>query len=116
VTAPGGDRMSAAPTPSANGRILSTVVGGGYGYLQGTSMASPAAAGVVALIRGRHPGWSADRVAASLYAKADRIPCPPGGVYDPPAPVPSPATCQGGPSGKGFYGAGLVDALDAVTR
>ncbi|HEX6361269.1 S8 family peptidase [Actinophytocola sp.] len=116
VTAPGGDRMVAAPTPDANGRVLSTVVGGGYGYLQGTSMASPAAAGVLALIRSRHPGWSANRVAASLEAKADRIPCPPGGTYDPPAPVPSPATCQGGRSGKGFYGAGLVDALDAVTR
>jgi subtilisin family serine protease len=116
VTAPGGDRVQVADTPDANGRILSTTVGGNYGYLQGTSMASPHTAGVVALIRSKHPSWSAGKVTASLYGKADRIPCPPGGVYDPPAPVPSPATCQGGWSGKGFYGFGLVDALDAVTR
>ena len=53
VAAPGGDSRVPADTPSKNGRILSTVVGGGWGYKQGTSMASPNAAGVVALLRGR---------------------------------------------------------------
>jgi subtilisin family serine protease len=116
VTAPGGDRMQVANTPDANGRILSTVVGGGYGYLQGTSMASPHTAGVVALIRSTHPGYSVGQVFGSLGARADRIPCPPGGAYDPDGTGVWAATCQGGQSGRGFYGAGLVDALDAVTR
>jgi subtilisin family serine protease len=116
VTAPGGDRMQVANTPDANGRVLSTVTGGGYGYLQGTSMASPHAAGVVALIRSTHPGYSVGQVFSSLGARADRIPCPPGGAYDPDGTGAWAATCQGGGSGRGFYGAGLVDALDAVTR
>ena len=59
VTAPGGDSRVAAATPDKNGRILSTVVGGGWGYKQGTSMASPHAAGVVALIRGTDTGLNA---------------------------------------------------------
>jgi subtilisin family serine protease len=116
VTAPGGDRMQVAPTPDANGRILSTIVGGAYGYSQGTSMASPHAAGVVALIRSRHPGWSVGSVFGALGARADRLACPPGGVYDPDGTGTFLANCQGGPSGKGFYGDGIVDALDAVTR
>jgi subtilisin family serine protease len=115
VTAPGGDRMQVADTPDGNGRVLSTVVGGGYGYLQGTSMASPHTTGVVALIRSTHPGYSVRQVFAALGVEADRIPCPPG-VYDPDGTGAFAATCQGGRSGKGFYGAGLVDALDAVTR
>lgn len=115
VTAPGGDSRQVANTPDANGRVLSTVVGGGYGYLQGTSMASPHTTGVVALIRSTHPRYSADQAAAVLGGEADRIACPPG-VYDPDGSGAFLATCQGGRSGKGFYGDGLVDALDAVTR
>ena len=116
VTAPGGDRMQVAGTPDGNGRVLSTIVGGGYGYLQGTSMASPTTAGVVALIRSTHPHWPVGRVFAELGVDADRIACPPGGTYDPDGTGTFLANCQGGRSGKGFYGKGLVDALDAVTR
>jgi hypothetical protein len=54
-------------------------------------------------------------VFGTLGLEADRIPCPPG-VYDPDGSGAFLATCQGGRSGKGFYGAGLIDALDAVTR
>lgn len=115
VTAPGGDRMQVAGTPDGNGRVLSTIVGGGYGYLQGTSMASPHTAGVLALIRSTHPGWSARKAIGALDARADRLACPPG-VYDPDGLGNFLATCQGGASGKGFYGAGVIDALDAVTR
>ncbi|MDQ3788118.1 MAG: S8 family serine peptidase, partial [Actinomycetota bacterium] len=115
VTAPGGDSRQVAGTPSGNGRILSTIPGGGYGYSQGTSMASPHAAGVVALIRSTHQEWPAPLVQASLGLRADRLPCPEG-VYDPDGSGAFLATCQGGPSGKGFYGLGVVDALDAVTR
>ncbi|TDP65366.1 S8 family peptidase [Actinokineospora alba] len=113
VAAPGGDRMQVPSTPDANGRILSTVVGGKWGYKQGTSMASPHAAGVVALIRSAHPGWSAQRVVASLMHDADRLACPTG-TYDPDGTGTWTANCDGGKTGRGFYGAGLIDALDAV--
>ncbi len=115
VTAPGGDRLQVANTPDGNGRVLSTIAGGGYGYSQGTSMASPHATGVVALIRSTHQSWSPSRVRAALGVRADRLACP-AGPYDPTGDGVWLATCQGGPSGKGFYGTGEVDALDAVTR
>ncbi|CRK59873.1 secreted subtilisin-like protease [Alloactinosynnema sp. L-07] len=113
VAAPGGDRMQIPSTPDANGRILSTVVNGKWGYKQGTSMASPHAAGVVALIRSAHPTWSATRVIHALQRGADRQACPEG-VYDPDGTGAWKATCEGGTTGRGFYGAGVIDALDAV--
>ncbi|BFO20378.1 hypothetical protein SHKM778_67660 [Streptomyces sp. KM77-8] len=57
VAAPGGDRRYQLPdTPSKDGRILSTMPNGAYAWLQGTSMASPHAAGVAALLKSKHPG------------------------------------------------------------
>ncbi|MFR9732078.1 S8 family peptidase [Saccharopolyspora sp. MS10] len=112
VTAPGGDAKQLPPTPSANGRILSSVPGGGWGWMQGTSMAAPHAAGVVALLRSTHPEWSAPQVTGALAGQADALPCPTG--YDPDGDGKPDAVCQGGATGAGFYGAGLVDALDAV--
>ena len=116
VAAPGGDRFVVPNTPDGNGRVLSTVYpGGGWGYKQGTSMASPHAAGVVALIRSTHPEWSASQVVSALQNQADRLACP-ANPYDPTGNGAWLATCQGGNGGGGFYGAGLIDALDAVTK
>jgi subtilisin family serine protease len=115
VAAPGGDSMVPADTPDRNGRVLSTVFNGGWGYKQGTSMASPHAAGVLALIRSTHRNWSASRSIEALQRQADRLACPPN-PYDPGGTGNFVAICEGGRSGQGFYGAGLVDALDAVTR
>lgn len=115
VAAPGGDSMVIPDTPDGNGRVLSTVFNGGWGYKQGTSMASPHAAGVVALIRSTHRDWSGNRAIRALEQQADRLVCPPN-PYNPGGTGQFLATCQGGPSGRGFYGAGLIDALDAVTR
>ncbi|MCX2731525.1 S8 family serine peptidase [Saccharopolyspora sp. NFXS83] len=112
VTAPGGDAKQLPPTPSANGRILSTVPGGGWGWMQGTSMASPHAAGVVALLRSTHPEWNAPQTTGALSGQADALPCPT--AYDPDGDGKPDAVCAGGDTGAGFYGAGLIDALDAV--
>lgn len=115
VTAPGGDRFKTPETPDRNGRVLSTVFNGGWGYKQGTSMASPHAAGVVALIRSAHPDWSASKVVGALVGQADRQACP-ANPYDPTGNGAWSASCEGGTSGTGFYGAGMIDALDAVTK
>jgi subtilisin family serine protease len=50
--------------------IYSTTMGGGYGYMSGTSMASPCAAGVVALIRAKNPTWNRSQVESQLLTTA----------------------------------------------
>jgi subtilisin family serine protease len=133
VVAPGGDSVlqKTANTPApGNGRVLSTwpaaipcarkVVDGGavYCYAQGTSMASPHAAGVAALIvsRGiRSPG----AVTAKLTNTADSIACPGDmSIY---APFPAvdngaPQVCTGGTGYNSFNGHGQINALTAVTK
>ena len=113
VAAPGGDSRVPADTPSKNGRILSTVINGGWGYKQGTSMASPHVAGVVALLRGTETGLHAKQAITKLKREATPLPCPV--FYDADRNGVDDATCEGKRSGSGYYGAGLVDALEAVT-
>ena len=88
-------------------RILSTVLKGGYGLKSGTSMASPHVAGVLALLKSAHPELSGTALTDRLYAQANDTAC---------RPVPSRPTqvCQGTTADNGFYGEGLVDALEAV--
>jgi subtilisin family serine protease len=42
--------------------ILGTLLGGGYSTLSGTSMAAPHVAGVVGLLKTRHPEWSPEEI------------------------------------------------------
>ncbi|MFI6608888.1 S8 family peptidase [Streptomyces sp. NPDC050507] len=114
VAAPGGDStvyQTPAP-PATSGLILSTLPGGKYGYKAGTSMASPHVAGVVALIKSTHPYASAAAVKALLTLEADAKAC--GEPYDINGDGKIDAVCEGGKNRNGFYGAGVVDALDAV--
>jgi subtilisin family serine protease len=143
VTAPSGDSLH--PTLEApNGRVLSTwpadqvcpgpasrriedgPPGAVYCYLQGTSMASPHAAGVAALIVSRfgdadnpqngkmRPG----AVEQYLQHTADPQPCPTvlSAVFTEVFTLPSgePQACQGGPGYTSWYGSGHVNALNAV--
>ncbi|MFD3487776.1 S8 family serine peptidase [Streptomyces sp. NPDC058665] len=116
VAAPGGD-LTAYQTPEApavNGLILSTLPGGGFGYKGGTSMASPHVAGVAALIKSTHPYASPWLVKTLLNVQADATSCT--NPYDIDGDGIVDAVCEGGKQKNGFYGAGVVDALDAVRR
>ncbi|MFJ3906702.1 S8 family peptidase [Streptomyces sp. NPDC090025] len=116
VAAPGGDRTAYQPpqAPATNGLILSTTVNGGYNYKAGTSMASPHVAGVLALLKSTHPKASPAALKAMLYAQADDRACT--NPYDIDGNGTVDAVCEGGKHKNGFYGAGIVDALDAVRR
>ncbi|MFE9040769.1 S8 family serine peptidase [Streptomyces sp. NPDC007818] len=116
IAAPGGDRteFQTPDAPAVNGRILSTTVNGGYNYKAGTSMASPHAAGVLALLKSTHPWAGPTTLKAMLYAQADDRACT--NPYDIEGDGTIDAVCEGGKAKNGFYGAGLVDALDAVRK
>ena len=139
VAAPGGDSVFGRTAAAVNGRVLSTwppnlpctrkvteSLGDPlepttvYCYLQGTSMASPHAAGVAALIISQFGKMAPSRVTAYLDSTADAQPCPaslPAG-YDTFLGVDDlkVQTCQGGPTANSWYGHGQVNAFNAVTH
>jgi lantibiotic leader peptide-processing serine protease len=130
VAAPGGDSVLQVTAAAPNGRVLSTypasrmsacvrkVFDGTatYCYLQGTSMASPHAAGVAALIESA-TGKTGGALAAALQQATNPIPCPSDtSAYDffPALDGGALQTCQGGIGHNSWYGSGEVDALKAV--
>ncbi|MER7971230.1 S8 family serine peptidase [Streptomyces sp. NPDC096080] len=113
VAAPGGDKYQIPDTPSANGRVLSTLPNNQYGFLQGTSMAAPHVAGVAALLKSTHPRATPAQLQALLKAQADNPGCP-ADPYDGDGDGVVDATCVGGKRVNGFYGHGVVNALRAV--
>jgi subtilisin family serine protease len=78
--------------------ILSTSTKGKYKRNSGTSMASPAAAAVAALIWSKNPTFTRDQVLATLYGTADDI---------------DELNSEDYPAG--YMGAGRINALKAVT-
>ena len=131
VTAPGGDAPQTPTNVFGRGRILAgwsstdatgqwealialnraVVSGGGrYVWISGTSMASPHVAGVAALIRSVHPGMPQGAVAALLRSSASPLSCP--ATW----PAGDPRQCSGGPGHTSFFGAGMVNAANAVAH
>lgn len=53
--------------------IYSTLVGGGYGYLSGTSMAAPVISGVAALVKSAHPELSGHDLARQLLLTGQNL-------------------------------------------
>jgi len=102
-----------------------TTACGYYAFFQGTSMASPHAAGVAALAVSAHGrklapgnfGLEPDSVRALLLGTATDHACPDGGVQsytEVGRSAEFTATCVGTPAFNGFYGAGIVNALGVV--
>ncbi|MFJ2592734.1 S8 family peptidase [Streptomyces erythrochromogenes] len=92
ITAPGGDTTG----------IYSTLPGGKYGSMSGTSMASPHVAGVAALLVSTNPGITPAQLRDKLATQANDVACP------------SDSRCKGTTAKNGFFGEGQVDALKAV--
>jgi subtilisin family serine protease len=131
VTAPGGDSILQRTAAAVNGRVLSTwpaslaagclrpvvdASGAFYCYAQGTSMASPHAAGVAALIMSQGT-TSPGAVRAVLENTADPIGCPDTAMYAffPAVDNGAPQVCQGGTAYNSFSGHGQINALSAVS-
>ncbi|MEU2440722.1 S8 family serine peptidase [Streptomyces rubradiris] len=114
IAAPGGDYYQPPQAPATSGLILGTLPGGKWGYMAGTSMATPHVAGVAALIKSTHPHAPAAAVKALLYAEATATPCT--DPYDIDGDGKVDAVCEGTKNRNGFYGWGVADALAAVTR
>nr|WP_261360822.1 S8 family peptidase [Aeoliella straminimaris] len=86
--------------------ILSTVIGTGYDYNSGTSMAAPHVAGVAALVSDLNPSWTSDQVIQQILSSVDPLPNLQGlvstggrlnvasavGNPEPPPPPPPPAS------------------------
>ncbi|MCH8487740.1 MAG: S8 family serine peptidase, partial [Candidatus Cyclonatronum sp.] len=68
ISAPGGETNSVA-----NQGVLSTTRNNGYAFFQGTSMASPHATGVAALIASKFPGITAEEIYGRMEFSADDI-------------------------------------------
>jgi len=104
---------STAPPIGLEGRDVQDADGTVYAWVQGTSMASPHAAGVAALIRAAHPGMPPGAVQSVLQNTATPKDCPTPAEMDPLSGTVAVQTCSGGPGYTNFYGKGLVDALAA---
>ncbi|HBN09552.1 MAG TPA: hypothetical protein DD435_13185 [Cyanobacteria bacterium UBA8530] len=90
VAAPGGRILSTIPLGLA---AVKGIDGQPYAYKSGTSMATPYASAVAALILAKHPDWSAEQLRNKLRESVDDL---------------------GAPGKDPLYGFGRVNALKAI--
>jgi len=86
--------------------------GGGYVYLNGTSMSAPHAAGVAALVKQMHPGWSPGAIKAAVQRTTQHLDCPTD--WEPLSSGDERYRCYGDDGRTSFFGHGLVDAAAAA--
>ncbi|OLR95349.1 S8 family peptidase [Actinokineospora bangkokensis] len=107
VTAPGGEQRDGVD------RCVLSTVPGGYADACGTSMATPHATGVAALLASAHPTASPQQLTRMITEDAGSVPCP--ADYDLDGSGVQDAYCSGYAPFNSFYGHGLVDALAATS-
>lgn len=94
--------------------ITATDQGAGYVYLNGTSMSSPHAAGVAALVKQMHPKWGPGAVKSAVQRSTQHLDCPPD--WQPLSPADERLRCYGDGGRTSFFGHGLVDAAAAADQ
>lgn len=82
--------------------VYSTIPGGKYTSMSGTSMASPHVAGVAALLASANPAYTPADIRAKLGEQATDLACP------------ADNRCTGTTAKNSFFGEGRVDALKAT--
>ncbi|MBT0772094.1 S8 family serine peptidase [Kineosporia sp. J2-2] len=117
-----GEPTTTAVLKSCKGKVC-----GYYQYLQGTSMASPHATGVAALVVSEYGkkdksglGLDPAKTEAKVLKSATETACPNPRTYHytiirSSGTTELDATCEGPKSDNGFYGHGIIDAKAAVT-
>jgi len=95
--------------PRYDGLTVLSDSGDRYAFLNGTSMSSPHAAGVAALVKEKHPNWGPDAVKAAVQRSAQHLDCPTTLLPDDPR-----ERCYGNGGRTSFFGHGLVDAYAAA--
>lgn len=53
--------------------VWTTTLGGGYASVHGTSIAVPYVAGIVFLIKSRHPSWVGSQIKSRIWSTADKV-------------------------------------------
>ena len=94
--------------PGFDGLTVLANDGSRYGYLNGTSMSSPHAAGVAALVKENHPTWGPGAIKAAVQRTAQHLDCPTVQLTG------DPRHCYGNGGRTSFFGHGLVDAAAAA--
>jgi subtilisin family serine protease len=93
--------------PQYNGLTV-LASGARYGYLNGTSMSSPHAAGVAALVKQLHPVWNPDAIKSAVQRSTQQLACP--ADWSPLNAGDERERCYGKGGRTSFFGHGLVDA------